>query len=154
MKGWTEERVRDLKRQNRIRGYEVKSDKKTPSGRIVAKHFKKRSKEKDWMAWNLFAWCNEKAVLLKEEYRFDLNGRRWRFDWCIEAIRVGIEYNGIMSERSRHTSIKGYNGDMQKITAASKQGWTILQYTPLNYRDIIKDLDEVWKAVRNERDTH
>lgn len=121
------------------------------NGKIVSKHFKKRSKEKDWIGLQLFAWCQEKAVILRTEYIFDVNGRKWKFDYCIESLKIAIEYNGIMSEKSRHTSITGYSEDMNKITAASKQGWIILQYTPLNYRKMIKDLDEIYNNLNKNK---
>lgn len=153
MKGWSEEHVAELKRLGKIRDYKVSNPRprtKKPNGKIVGKYFKKRSKEKDWIAWNLWTWCREKGIILKEEYIFDVGGRKWRFDHCLESLKVGIEYNGIMSEKSRHTSIKGYSGDMEKINAASKQGWTILQYTPLNYKTLIKDLDEIWGKLNKD----
>lgn len=90
-------------------------------------------------------------MILRTEYIFDVNGRKWKFDYCIESLKIAIEYNGIMSEKSRHTSITGYSEDMNKITAASKQGWIILQYTPLNYRKMIKDLDEIYNNLNKNK---
>lgn len=140
MKRWTEQRVKELYQKGKIRGYKIHKRKKEykPGQKI-----KKRSKEKDWIKWNLSLWCNEHALTLEEEYKFHPD-RKWRFDWAISALKVAIEYNGIISEKSRHTSIKGYSGDMEKINAAGKCGWTILQYTPLNYKDLLRDLDEIY----------
>lgn len=140
---WTREHIKELKHKGKIRGYVDHGPKEQIIRNI--QNTSKRSKEKDWMGWNLLYWCNEQALQLQEEYRFHVE-RKWRFDWCIPALKIGIEYNGIMSEKSRHTSIKGYSGDMRKITEASKQGWTILQYTPLNYKQVIGDLNDILKS--------
>lgn len=151
---FTEQILKDLKKKGTIRGYKIMSKPRPRAkvnGKIVSKHFKKRSKEKNWIGLQLFAWCQEKAVILRTEYIFDINGRKWSFDYCIEDFKIAIEYNGIMSEKSRHTSITGYTEDMNKITAASKQGWIILQYTPLNYRKMVKDLDEIYNNLNKNK---
>lgn len=67
--------------------------------------------------------------------------RKWRFDFAIESLKIGIEYNGIMSEKSRHTTITGYSKDLEKINEAQKLGWKVFQYTPLNYKNLIEDLN-------------
>ena len=69
--------------------------------------------------------------------------RKWRFDFCIPELKIAIEYEGLMSEKSRHTTITGYSKDMEKINAAQKLGWVVLQYTPLNYKNMLNDLNEI-----------
>ena len=76
------------------------------------------------------------------EYSFHPE-RKWRFDFAIPEMKIGIEYNGIMSAKSRHTTITGYSKDMEKINAAQKLGWVVLQYTPLNYKNMLNDLNEI-----------
>ena len=73
--------------------------------------------------------------------------RRWRFDFYIEKYKIGIEYNGIMSEKSRHTTITGYSKDLEKVNAAQKLGWIVLQYTPLNYKSMSQDLREIIEKI-------
>lgn len=102
---------------------------------------RKKSKELDWMHWNLLYFCNTHALILETEYRFH-NKRFWRFDFAIPSLMIGIEYNGLVSEKSRHTTIKGYTGDMEKINAAQKLGYTVLQYTVVNYKTVLQDLRE------------
>lgn len=68
--------------------------------------------------------------------------RRWRFDAAIVGKKIAIEYNGIMSNKSRHTTITGYTGDMDKLNAAQILGWIVLQYTPLNLKQFESDLIE------------
>jgi hypothetical protein len=142
---WTMKDIETMQAQGKIRGFNIpkaKEKKNQVGGRTVAKHFKKRSKEKDWIGWNLLYWCNERSLILEEEYRFNIE-RKWRFDWCIPALKIGIEYNGIMSEKSRHTTVGGYTGDMNKINSAQALGWKVLQFTPMNYKNLITELNSL-----------
>lgn len=69
--------------------------------------------------------------------------RKWRFDFAIPSMKVGIEYEGLMSEKSRHTTIKGFTGDAEKYNAAALLGWKVLRYTALNYTNLSKDLNKI-----------
>jgi hypothetical protein len=135
MGGWLKY-LESQKRSGRIRDFKVQ-EKKT--GNVIPQ---KESKELSWIKWNLWYWCNEHSLEIVEEYRFD-EKRKWRFDFYLPALKLGIEYNGIMSEKSRHTTIGGYSGDMEKINAAQGKGIRVLQYTPLNYRNMIRDLEKI-----------
>jgi len=101
--------------------------------------------KKDINSW-LWAWCREKGLELKLEQEFH-PARKWRFDWQIPKLMIGIEYNGIMSDKSRHTTVVGYTGDMEKINAAQSLGWTVLQYTPLNYKSLISDVEKIFDKL-------
>lgn len=146
MKGWSNMTKEKLEKLPLVKSVvEViprKAHMKEPIGRIISKHYLQRSPEKNWLAWQLYLWCCEHGFQLLGEYRFHPE-RKWRFDWYIDALKVGIEWNGIMSEKSRHTTVKGYSGDMDKINAAQALGLKVLQYTPLNYKSLIKDLNQL-----------
>lgn len=75
----------------------------------------------------------------QEEFQFD-EVRKFRFDWAIEGCRIAIEYEGIFSEKSGHTTISGYKKDVRKYNLATKLGWQILRYTADNYLEIENDL--------------
>lgn len=144
---FTIKQVEELLKAGKIRGYQVSEPAKLPEkpgGRKVSKHFKKGDKAKDFIAWNLLIWCQERKIVLEEEYKFH-PVRKWRFDWAVVIgdLKIAIEYNGIMSDKSRHTTVTGYTGDMEKINAAMAFGWRVLQFTPLNYRDLIQVLNNV-----------
>lgn len=142
MKGWTEKRVKELYQKGKIRGYKIhKKEHKDPAVRKI----KKRSKEKDWISWNLSLWCNEHALTLEEEYRFHPE-RKFRIDWFIPALSIGIEYEGIFSEKSRHTNKVGYSKDTEKYNLAANNGITILRYTAMNFKQLLRDLDEIYHA--------
>lgn len=103
---------------------------------------KKPSPQKNWLELNLQYWANEKSVELAQEYKF-CEERKWRFDWAFPALKIAVEYNGIMSKKSRHTTVTGYSKDMEKINAAQSLGWKVLQYTPLNFKNVINDLNNI-----------
>ena len=67
-------------------------------------------------------------------------GRRLRFDFAIPDYKIGLEYEGINSFKSRHTSITGYTRDTEKYNLAVCNGWRVLRYTALNYTDMRRDV--------------
>lgn len=91
--------------------------------------------EKDNMKFTLI----DLKVPFVEELVF-LKGRRFRFDFAIPDHKIGIEYEGINSHKSRHTSITGYTKDTEKYNLAVCNGWKVLRYTALNYTDMRRDL--------------
>jgi len=105
---------------------------------------KNRSEEKGWIHSNILAICNRQALELKTEFHFHPS-RDWRFDFAIETKdkKIAIEYEGIISEKSRHTTVTGYSGDVEKYNAGAVLGWYILRYTALNYKNATRDLREI-----------
>ncbi len=95
-------------------------------------------KEKDHIEFVLIAL----KVDYVKEYKF-LENRKYRFDFCIVDKKIAIEYNGIMSAKSGHTTITGYSDDMSRINLATINGWKMLQYTPLNYLNFGPDLEKL-----------
>lgn len=73
------------------------------------------------------------------EHKFD-NVRRFRFDWAIIDLKIAIEYEGIISEKSRHTSMDGFSNDCVKYNLAIANGWRVLRYTAINYQNLETDL--------------
>lgn len=72
--------------------------------------------------------------------------RQWRFDYAIPVrwntdihnpaktdlmeLKIAIEVEGGIHSNGRHVRGKGYEGDMQKYTMASVNGWTLIRVTP------------------------
>lgn len=79
-----------------------------------------------------------------DEFKFSPE-RNFRFDWALPDLMIAVEYEGIISEKSGHTSLTGYNKDVVKYNLAIKQGWRVLRYTALNYLDIEADINELKK---------
>jgi len=69
--------------------------------------------------------------------------RKFRFDFAIPLYRIAVEFEGIISTKSRHTSITGYTRDCEKYNLAQIEGWKVLRYTALNYGNLEQDLKEL-----------
>lgn len=76
------------------------------------------------------------------EYKFS-DQRKFRFDFAIPEQKIGIEYEGLMSKKSRHTTSTGYSKDCEKYNLAQIEGWRVLRYTALNYSQLEKDIKKI-----------
>lgn len=70
----------------------------------------------------------------------------WRFDYAIPDYKFAVEYEGIFSTKSRHTTVSGYTGDTNKYNAAAILGWVVLRYTATNLQRIERDIDLLIKT--------
>lgn len=60
----------------------------------------------------------------------------WRFDFCwFVPNKVAVECDGGIYTRGRHTRGKGFEGDIRKINAAQRLGWTVYRVTAGMLRD-------------------
>lgn len=137
---WTEKQIQQLQQSGKIKGYQVhrRIKEKVNGNRMPAVP----NKAKDWLTFNLQLWANEHALELVPEHRFDKD-RKWRFDWALPAVKVAVEYEGIHSAKSRHTTKKGYAGDVEKYNAATAAGWRIIRATSGDYKNVPKLLNEM-----------
>ena len=78
------------------------------------------------------------------EHRFDVT-RKYRFDIAVKDLRLGIEYEGLCSAKSRHTTLTGYTNDTSKYNLSQCLGWRILRYTALNYLQFEQDILKIIK---------
>jgi hypothetical protein len=51
----------------------------------------------------------------------------------------------VFGGKSRHTTVSGYTTDTEKYNLATVEGWRILRYTALNYKDLTDDLNKILK---------
>ena len=65
----------------------------------------------------------------EKEYRFHPK-RRFRFDWAFVANMLGVEQDGGVWVRGRHSRGAGQIKDMEKLNAASILRWWVLRFTP------------------------
>lgn len=77
--------------------------------------------------------------------------RRFRFDIALPDHKLAIEYEGINSSKSRHTSLTGFSRDTEKYNLAQLMGWTVLRYTTLNYHDVLRDVPNFFCADLENR---
>lgn len=92
------------------------------------------------------------------EYLFDAV-RKFRFDWSIPSLKIGIEYNGLIYKNSKnttgksgHQTVGGIKADNEKANLAVTQGWRILVYTAMNYKDFYTDLEKLLKTKINQNE--
>jgi hypothetical protein len=72
----------------------------------------------------------------QQEYVFS-STRLFRFDYALPEKKLAIEYEGLISQKSRHMTIKGYTGDCDKYNLAVSLGWKVFRFTALNYKTVI-----------------
>lgn len=136
---WTQKDIEKLNLSNNLSGLSKKpnvlSTKKLLNGKI--------SVEKESIKKLLWVLNRENKIPdYVEELQFHPE-RKFRFDWAIPSMKIAIEYEGIFSKKSRHTTITGYTEDCIKYNEALKLGWKVLRYTAKNYTNLEKDLIEI-----------
>lgn len=139
---WTTSDILRLEKEGKIRGHNLVIKQNNPAkigGRIVTTFRASGHKEKDSILFNLLEVLNCRGLILEEEYRFC--ERKWRFDWANEKFKIAIEYEGLNSKKSGHTTLKGYSKDTEKYNRAIAEGWTLFRYTALNYQNCKQDLE-------------
>ena len=62
--------------------------------------------------------------------------RKWRLDFAIVGLKIGIEIEGGVWSCGAHTRGKGFIEDMEKYNAAVTFGWVILRFTPQDLNKI------------------
>lgn len=99
------------------------------------------SKQKAYIEWVM------KILKLPyvKEYKF-LEHRKFKFDFAIPDKMIAVEYEGVTSDKSRHTEIPGYTRDATKYNLAVIAGWRVLRYTALNVTEFEDDLKELLNA--------
>jgi hypothetical protein len=98
------------------------------------------------MHWDLKYWCIENNLTFLKEYKFSKD-RKFRFDFGIEEHRIGIEYQGLNSKKSGHTTLVGYTKDTEKINLAISLGWRVLTFTILNYQTVLQKVEDLINPV-------
>jgi very-short-patch-repair endonuclease len=133
----TLQQLEKLKAEGRIKGFSV-----TKKNGSTTVKMKTRNKTKEWIEKNLWYWAQANKLEMITEFTFHPE-RKWRFDFVFPSLKAAIEYEGLMSEKSRHTTIEGYTGDAEKYNAAQQLGWKVLRYTAKNYKNMINDLNKL-----------
>ena len=87
---------------------------------------------------------------IKPEHSFFL-GRKWRLDFAIVDLKIGIEIEGGVWSGGRHTRGNGFVEDMEKYNAAVTLGWVILRFTPQDLNKITT-FETIKKVVELKKD--
>jgi len=80
------------------------------------------------------------------EYTFS-KSRMFRFDYAIPSLKIAVEYEGLMSGKSRHTTVTGYTTDTEKYNLATGLGWDVIRVTSIN----LKDFELFFLRILNKR---
>jgi len=86
---------------------------------------------------------------LVKEYQF-CKDRKFRFDFAILEEMLAIEIEGGLYTNGRHVRGSGYIKDMEKYNRAAIEGWTVLRYTPQQFRKF-RYLIDVEKLIENRK---
>lgn len=92
------------------------------------------SQAKQTLALFLKVMAKKHDEVMETEWRFHKT-RRWKFDWAFPELMLAIEYEGIFSAKSRHTSIVGFTNDCEKYDEAFLLGWGVLRFTAKMVQD-------------------
>jgi very-short-patch-repair endonuclease len=109
---------------------------------------KKRGKLQDaFMAhWRLLApQCGDLPEPVAE-HRFH-PVRMWRFDFCWPQIRLAVELNGGGFVGGRHNRGGGASKDYDKLNAAQRLGWVVLQFGTEHMHDPASVVLDVLHAI-------
>jgi very-short-patch-repair endonuclease len=107
----------------------------------------KRAREYEMFRLKLAAFT---GCEIKPEHIF-FPGRKWRIDFAIVYLKIGIEIEGGVWSGGRHTRGKGFIDDMEKYNAAATLGWVILRFTPQDLNKITT-FETVKKVVELKKD--
>lgn len=95
-----------------------------------------------WMWGQLVGWSLATGIFVKKEHKFH-DKRLWRFDFALPDKMIAIEYEGLNSEKSGHTTLNGYTKDTEKYNEAQALGWKVLRFTVKNYKTVLKELGKM-----------
>lgn len=94
----------------------------------------------------------EYGLTFTQEQRFS-SLRAFKFDLAVQSEMIAVEYEGVMSEKSRHTTRTGFTNDTTKYNMAQAKGWKVFRYTILNYQNFEIDLLRhlYFKSIKNKQ---
>lgn len=140
MTKWTEQHIKALSRK----GLKTNLEESKPKKKIK---IEKISVEKQSIKKVLWVLKRENIITdYVEEHQFH-STRKFRFDWAILDHKIAIEYEGLFSEKSGHTTVNGYTKDCVKYNLAILNDWKVLRYTALNYENLYDDLNYLIKKL-------
>ena len=105
-------------------------------GRVGAKKKGQKAKEE------MYQILHDTGLSIQCEFKFHPI-RKYKFDFAIPSKQLAFEYEGLLSEKSGHTTVKGYTANTEKYNLATCEGWKVLRYTALNWQNIKADLKKL-----------
>lgn len=133
--------LQKLQKEGKIQGWAEKAS----QGAVMKPHRKKKdagAEAKAWITQYLTDLCAGEGWHLHLE-SYVVPGRKFKADWAIPDKMVMVEYEGLNSAKSRHTTIGGYTTDTEKYNLAQAAGWRVVRVTILNYRKLPFFIDKI-----------
>jgi hypothetical protein len=132
---WSLQYIQKLQKEGRITSYEVIGKPLTAEGKKIQKP------EAEGLQF-IKKILDSQNIGYMTEYRF-APPRRFRFDICLPAFKVAIEYEGLGFKKTGHTTSDGYTKNCEKYNLAASKGWRLYRYTFKNYKDFENDLKTI-----------
>ena len=95
-------------------------------------------------------WLKAAGINFESEYQF-AKPRKFRADIAIPELMTIAEFDGIFSQKSRHTTVTGFSKDCEKTNLAAVLGWKVLRYTGLNYHHLLSDVQEIQNSIQKAK---
>lgn len=140
---WSKEQLKQLKKQGiAVEDTFAVPPSVEPTKKPIAPRLNPQSKGLRYIKHHL----QMVGIAFTTEHRF-CPKRRFRFDVALPDKKLAIEYEGLFSAKSRHTTISGYVSDCEKYNLAQRLGWRVLRYTAKNYKAFPSDLAAIHQSV-------
>lgn len=94
----------------------------------------------------------ELKLKAEKEYRFHPI-RKWKMDYAIPSIMVGVEVEGGLWKEGggRHNRAAGFIADMEKYNTATAMGWRIFRILPGKYGDALRMIEALIKYEEGKK---
>ena len=122
----------------------VKDAKRQPN-RKVTKSDRTKLEDTFLAAWRVVAIDLPQPT---PQFKFH-DKRKWRFDFAFEAQRIAVELQGGGFVRGAHNRGPQQAKDFEKINAAARFGWRVLQYGTIQMKHPYAVASEVADILRN-----
>lgn len=112
------------------------------------------TKIRDEFFSSLGFWCNDNGYKIIPEYT-PFTDRKFRIDRAIfitdtienKAFKIALEWEGVMSAVSGHLMKGVYTLNCEKYNRLSIEGWIVLRYTVINYKQSFDDIKKTIKTT-------
>lgn len=94
---------------------------------------------------NFIKWKLKFHKIKYEKEFLPIKGRKFRADFYLPDFNTIIEFEGLNSAKSGHTTLLGYTKNCEKYNLISLQGYTLLRFTIKNLHQVEPLLIELIK---------
>ncbi len=92
-------------------------------------------------------WERNELPTLTPEHKFHPD-RRWRLDYALPELKIGIEIHGGTRRQGRHNRAQGFANDREKMNAALGLGWQVYELTDVMLKEGQQAMDGYLQPIR------